>query len=393
MAIRTSTSSTQARRARATAASASIATGSQSDEPKVSRQQQCIDAVSAANTWLATRAAMKSPWAGLAGLPRKVVDGGHYTGTNAIILMAAQDALGYRSSLWGSFKALKDKDLKLTKDSRHTKAIFGGFIERRVKAADMPKAGLDAAPAVATAGADSKAPSNSPDDAGQDDGAKRSKVPTLQPIQLFNVAQCEGFLSDPLPQVSSEKLDEIRTQWLACSSEAVIQFARWEEEHPGVDLEPEEVALIVRLATDFAVLRRTGQMDAITEPLPTVPDMGTRFMKACGISWELSTEVADKVYGKEKSESDAKAPEPLPATNLDAQSQQSTKAPATSTEAPATSRAASRAEVVPAANATIDAGTGDLFAMPGEKSGPDVLPAIASLEEVSTELPDWIGVW
>ncbi|PEH40439.1 hypothetical protein CRM94_17120 [Burkholderia gladioli] len=362
MGIRTSNSIPSARRTRASDAQHSA----QSDEPKVSRHRQCLDAVSAANTWLATRAPMQSPWAGLPGLPRKVADGEHYAGTNAIILMAAQDTLGYRSVLWGSFKALKDKDLKLTKGSRNTTAIFGGYIERRSKS-DIRNTGLDSVSAPANDNASSKIAQ----DDGKEDAEKRSRVPTLQPVQLFNVAQCHGFLSDPSTQALPEHLASVHRQWLACSTEAVVQFARWDEEHPGVELNAEEVALIVRLATDFAVLRRTNAPEAISEPLPTVPDMGARFMKVCGVSWELSSEVADKIFGEEKS------------VQVSAQKTARESVSEVAAVSPATASVSLPAEAI----------GGAPLADPSEQNGQATLPVIDAMDDASMEIPDWIGVW
>ncbi|QMI49792.1 ArdC-like ssDNA-binding domain-containing protein [Burkholderia sp. MBR-1] len=275
MAIRTN--APRARKTRATANNSASGTGG----ALPTRREKCNEALATGAGWLAGRSALPShPWAGLDRLPQKLAKGGgSYEGTNCIILWAAQDTMGFRSPVWGGFKAIKDAGFKLEKGSHHTVAIFGGFIEKDVKSGDSDP----------VADAVSDEPEQNP----------KQRIQTLQPVQVFNLAQTTGFLSDRRPSPAGPALEEHLARWKRAQIIAAVAFQRWETAQTAHDLVEHEIAMIIRLAGDFAVTRALGHAEVIEEPLPlfgagAIPQ---RLLKICGVAQELSAAVERAVFG------------------------------------------------------------------------------------------------
>ncbi|WP_396334152.1 ArdC-like ssDNA-binding domain-containing protein [Burkholderia anthina] len=283
---------TSSPRGRGTASKSTSKPRSSGPASGTGRIERCREAAERANHWLTERSLLSShPWKGLVGLPRKIVDGSHYVGTNVFVLLAEQDSGKLMSALWGSFKALKEKGLTVKRDSVHTDAIYFG---RR-----QPNAGQSGS---RTAGATGVAPEDAAVPSG-DDGVttppSSSSAPSgsriMQPVQLFNVAQCVEFNFDPGP--AQADITGLLTRWSDCRV-AAQSLRKWLEEATTSDpLEQHETELVERLGADIAFMRRTGAMDVIAERLPAVPDLGMRFMKVSGVAYSLSKAIEERVFG------------------------------------------------------------------------------------------------
>ncbi|WP_420213351.1 ArdC-like ssDNA-binding domain-containing protein (plasmid) [Burkholderia aenigmatica] len=371
------------------------------------RVERCRDAADRANRWLTERSLLTShPWKGLIGLPKKIADGSPYVGTNVFVLLAEQDRGRFMSALWGSFKALKENGFTVKRDSVHTDAIFFG---RKQTNAGQSGSRVQ----VATAGTSDDTGAPRPDDPTGGTAAAPTQTGSrvIQPVQLFNVAQCVEFSFDPGPSVGDPA--NLLSRWSECRV-AGTRLRKWLQEMTQSDpLEPYEVELVERLGADIAFMRRTGAMDVIEDRLPVVPDLGNRFMKVCGTAYSLSKAIEEQVFGAAQQAGPAPSlPPSNPPADASAVEPESAAAPATegapqeATSEALTSSSTSAAVTVPEPEvaSTANATEADVPRAVKRKRSPRraagtagaadaAAPKAVAEPDVIEEQPDWMNSW
>ncbi len=112
------------------------------------------------------------PWhitKGNSFLPVNVETGNSYNGINILILWMIADAKGYQQNLWGTFKQWQKAGAKVIKGEKHTKGIFYKSFTKE-----------------------------------DEETGEEKTVKFIRQIQLFNVAQVEGYEMPALPDLQDD---------------------------------------------------------------------------------------------------------------------------------------------------------------------------------------------